>query len=1359
MKIRKIMTFVLVVMMLLATVLPSIPGAAVTSGSLKFIDETRDQLDSSIQTARIIRASATGGVNWGAEPVSFTFYLNDYDGVTLSVDIADTSVAAVDLVTYRSSLDGTGDFYGLNGNILVLKPEKVGNTKVTVTAYKDGETAVCSFTLAVNLYEDTGEYVWSDMKVQGAGCVTGYIFHPYEAGILYASTDVGGAWRFDFEYDDQGKTIGGNWVEISKGLPSGAGQSRGIGVDPTPGRENWVYLAYGGNLLRSENRGDTWYIVSTATGVTMGGNSGNLRGLGGDNLVCIPNLKEGAPAGSENPDDYGDPTMYIMGATNYRISTDSGATWSGIQPEGLPPVNAAADGIFYDKTNSSFRVMNFANATAVNNGAYYSADGGVNWAALPGQPGVYEGARYYFPCKTTFTPPDAEGYRYIFVSYSVSHNTGAQVNDGQRGDGCVFRWKIDAAGVLQNNADGNTDGVNVTPQMIYGTPVHPQPANNTNDNRMAGVPISGLDAGPDGAIIVGTHNTDPYRLDTRTTNRGMETVFRSLDYGETWFPVLAGYDMFGYQVYGEKSGLASAAANGELNTNKWSAEVQAANPGTSTGTEAWWEPWTFLHWNFAPKINPHDADNMFIHSGMGSYVAYNLTALDEVGAAKAVPNARNARGLSVAEARIGLFSTTVDSGTDESSRTLGMTIADTRRTSDYNDFRIYSVNNSPGGLLTRADQVKWETAPGLYMTVWKSGMQSPASGRNILLATVCDYTPFRFETVGDNPWSAGGYGQWIDPVYNDLYDGSAGGQGTDWRIYTNDIDAKLLPAKPADDISNGGTKNYQIFASTSRGIHADLVDYPDANPDIVVSVTRMDWHFLSRGGATISFDGGRIFHNLPSNYSVIANSWEPHPSGALLGREATGIPSTIQTRINNFVVSSSTAGVQSGWVTINADASVVFWGVGANAQAQHVLRTKSVDGDPTTLGKAWIQPTFYAEAAPGTTEMRAANVVRIYADRVDPDVFYGFSNTVVGDTNFLVSLDGGLTFRPVPVSGGIPLTNVGSIDAYSGMARVVKGETGKFGTLWVDGNGLWKLVYDKETNTATATQVSGTEGFTLGNRSGTGLSTDSGANGVLYAVGTRTASTSLDSGTGIYRSLDNGQTWGKISPTATNGGETTTSADGSVSNPYRNDNWGFPDIRSVTGDPRVFGRVYVSTGNVSGGIRCGEIKVNLIESGMEPLEATMPVTTIVELLPATLPVYADAKFNGAEVTFEGTTAVIENGKAVLKIAAAPVAGNYKVTVAYGSQTKEIAIKVATSEGLWTPRFEGGNITFAAPVSLKADAKALLNGAQVDFRQIDPYILRADVSSALVEQSNKLVISGVKYPELFPSYKFTFTFNF
>lgn len=42
-------------------------------------------------------------------------------------------------------------------------------------------------------------YQYRNLPIPRGGYVTGFLFHPKQEGVLYARTDIGGTYRFDFE--------------------------------------------------------------------------------------------------------------------------------------------------------------------------------------------------------------------------------------------------------------------------------------------------------------------------------------------------------------------------------------------------------------------------------------------------------------------------------------------------------------------------------------------------------------------------------------------------------------------------------------------------------------------------------------------------------------------------------------------------------------------------------------------------------------------------------------------------------------------------------------------------------------------------------------------------------------------------------------------------------------------------------------------------------------------------------------------------------------------------------------------------------------------------------------------------------
>jgi hypothetical protein len=106
---------------------------------------------------------------------------------------------------------------------------------------------------------------YTSAKWGGGGYVTGLIYHPTSYAVMYARTDVGGAYRWN--------NSNGSWTPITDGIGFNAGEGtyhgvESIGLDPT--NDNKVYLITGmyshdwqgtpvnGRIYVSNDRGNSW---------------------------------------------------------------------------------------------------------------------------------------------------------------------------------------------------------------------------------------------------------------------------------------------------------------------------------------------------------------------------------------------------------------------------------------------------------------------------------------------------------------------------------------------------------------------------------------------------------------------------------------------------------------------------------------------------------------------------------------------------------------------------------------------------------------------------------------------------------------------------------------------------------------------------------------------------------------------------------------------------------------------------------------------------------------------------------------------------------------------------------------------
>src|SRR6185436_8553427 len=104
-------------------------------------------------------------------------------------------------------------------------------------------------------------YTWRNVPIVGGGFVPGIVFNASEPGLVYARTDIGGAYRWNAATSRWIPLL--DWVSFDEWNLTGIDSLATDPVDP-----NRVYLLAGtytnswtsmnGAILRSTNRGTTW---------------------------------------------------------------------------------------------------------------------------------------------------------------------------------------------------------------------------------------------------------------------------------------------------------------------------------------------------------------------------------------------------------------------------------------------------------------------------------------------------------------------------------------------------------------------------------------------------------------------------------------------------------------------------------------------------------------------------------------------------------------------------------------------------------------------------------------------------------------------------------------------------------------------------------------------------------------------------------------------------------------------------------------------------------------------------------------------------------------------------------------------
>ncbi|MGF7140542.1 beta propeller repeat protein [Roseimarinus sediminis] len=348
-------------------------------------------------------------------------------------------------------------------------------------------------------------YSWKNVHIGGGGFVDGIVFHPREKGLVYARTDMGGAYRRD--------GASGHWIPLLDWVSYEDNNLMGVesmALDPNdPDR---LYLACGtytapqvpdGEILVSHDRGESFTRVKVP--FKMGGNE-NGRGNGERMMVDPVNGN-----------------IIYLGTRNRGLwrSNDAGMSWTRV--EGFPDVNEVMPDTLSERAQ---RMWNYnlkgsgivwvqydeasANADACQHiyvgvslmkraNLFRSTDGGSSWHEVPGHPQAYR------PTQGVAT---SDGM--LYITYGDTPGPSRMQN------GAVWKYNMKSG-----------DWLNITPDQ-------PDP----DGGKAFGYASVAVDAQNPQQLIVSSFY--------RPGKLGGEEIFRSLDGGASWTGVFANGTSFDY---------------------------------------------------------------------------------------------------------------------------------------------------------------------------------------------------------------------------------------------------------------------------------------------------------------------------------------------------------------------------------------------------------------------------------------------------------------------------------------------------------------------------------------------------------------------------------------------------------------------------------------------------------------------------------------------------------------------------------------------------------------------------------------------------------------------------------------------
>jgi xyloglucan-specific exo-beta-1,4-glucanase len=282
----------------------------------------------------------------------------------------------------------------------------------------------------------TEAYNWQNVRIDGGGFVPGIIYNQKEQGLVYARTDIGGAYRWN--------AATASWVPMLDWVGwDNWGWNGVLSLATDPVDTNRVYVAVGmytnswdpnnGAILRSTDKGNTWQ--ATVLPFKVGG---NMPGRGqGERLAIDPNKNNIIYFGAEGGNGLWRSTDY--GVTWAKVSSfTNGGTYSQDPNDTNDYLNKlqGVTWVTFDPASGSSGSASqtiYVGVADKANPVYSSTDGGATWAPLAGAPTGYLAHKGVYDSVNK-------------ILYIATSDTGGPY-DGAKGD----VWKFDATTSVWTN--------------------------------------------------------------------------------------------------------------------------------------------------------------------------------------------------------------------------------------------------------------------------------------------------------------------------------------------------------------------------------------------------------------------------------------------------------------------------------------------------------------------------------------------------------------------------------------------------------------------------------------------------------------------------------------------------------------------------------------------------------------------------------------------------------------------------------------------------------------------------------------------------------------------------------------------
>lgn len=414
-------------------------------------------------------------------------------------------------------------------------------------------------------------FTWGTVRMGGGGFVSAIITSNAEKNLIYARTDVGGAYRWN-ENDK-------SWIPLNDWLDANSNGIYGIdalAIDPS--KPSRLYMLAGTDywnngktmILRSDNYGATFDTINVTDKFKTHGNGYGRQN--GERLAVDPHNSDVLYCGTRKDGLW--------------KSTDRGSTWSKVSGITAPDNNEGICFVLFDKTKSSGALTQriYIGMSVTDTNLYVSDDAGVSWDPIP----LPTLSKEVMPQRAVLTP----GGRFLYLTTA----NGA-------GPGFGNNTTISRGALLKYDTQAKT-WTNISPENWIDDPVDPEnPGQTIWDAHFGGYGGISMDPADSNHLVVSSINTwKPQRWDNSTRAGWGDKIFSTNDGGAVWKSV------FGDISDDEISKIPDDAQVAVLNKNGYN-----------------WIEGESIHWAGSIEFDPFNPKRVFVTSGNGIFMAEDFS--------------------------------------------------------------------------------------------------------------------------------------------------------------------------------------------------------------------------------------------------------------------------------------------------------------------------------------------------------------------------------------------------------------------------------------------------------------------------------------------------------------------------------------------------------------------------------------------------------------------------------------------------------------------------------------------------------------------------------------------------------------